>query len=301
MQRTHFERLEREGVLEDRDLDELDRYLGHAIADGSSLDELASSYELIVADTLREQMFFRRHGRYRYNRFADVADSVYFDDAYMSRYMRGLAITAFLWPNHVAIRKFFVDTVARLALAKERAREPRRYLEVGPGHGFYLMAAMRAKVCEHYEGVDLSPTSVELTRRILEGGSFGHFERDLYSVREADFLRYEHDETMPYDLVVMGEVLEHVEKPRWFLEKARDATGKDGQIFVTTCINSPALDHIYLFESVATVEALFAEARLVVVERRVYPYQGATLERSTAERLPVNVAYLLAPAPRGAA
>ena len=301
MQRAHFKRLEQDGTLEERDLDDLDLYLDHAIADGTSLDELASAYELIVADTLREQMFFRRHGRYRYSRFADVAGSVYFDDAYMSRYMRGLAITAFLWPNHVAIRKFFVDIVTRLSLTNERSCSHGRYLEVGPGHGFYLMAAMRADVCDSYEGVDLSPTSIALTRRILDGGSFGRFEPHRYSLREADFLQADYGGTLPYDLVVMGEVLEHVEEPRLFLDKARDVTADDGQIFVTTCINSPALDHIYLFESVSNLETLFSEARLVVVERRVYPYQGATLERSVAERLPVNVAYLLALASRGTA
>ena len=77
------------------DLTSLEKYVAYAIASGQTLDELAAAYDQIVRDTLREQIYFKRNGRYRYSRFDDVASSVYFDPAYMSRYMHGLAITSF--------------------------------------------------------------------------------------------------------------------------------------------------------------------------------------------------------------
>ena len=92
---------------------ELTDYLNYCRSVGLSLEYLADSYNTIVSDTFREQMFFREHKRYRWSRFDELADSVYFDDAYMRKYMYGLAITAFLWPNHVALHDFFTRTFPR--------------------------------------------------------------------------------------------------------------------------------------------------------------------------------------------
>ena len=89
---------------------ELIDYLSYCLSTGLSLDYLAESYNSFVNDTLTEQMFFAENKRYRWSRFDELAQSVYFDDKYMRKYMYGLAITAFLWPNHVALHDFFIRT-----------------------------------------------------------------------------------------------------------------------------------------------------------------------------------------------
>lgn len=277
------------GALAPPEALELERYVDLCEQKGAPLDELVRSYRVVVEDTLREQMFFRRHKRYRHRRFDDVASSVYFSPEYMGRYMRGLAVTAFLWPNHAAIRHHFewlLDRVPTLVPALGRAR---RYLEVGPGHGFYMAAAMRRRVCQSYLGVDLSPTSVELTRTMLESSDGS----SPWEVRQADFLNA--DLEGAFDLLVMGEVLEHVEDPSAFLRRAHALNAPGGITFLTTCANSPATDHIYLFRSADEVEALCARAGFQVVERLLLPYHGKTIEESIAEALPVNIALVLRP------
>ena len=92
---------------------ELTDYLKYCLSIGLSLEYLADSYNTIVNDTLMEQMFFAENKRYRWSRFDELAHAVYFDDTYMRKYMYGLAITAFLWPNHVALHDFFVRTFPR--------------------------------------------------------------------------------------------------------------------------------------------------------------------------------------------
>lgn len=263
----------------------LERYVAYALASGESLDGLAASYDQIVRDTLKEQVYFRKHDRYRYARFSDVASHVYFDDAYMSRYMHGLALTAFLWPNHAEIRRHFQKVLRELPDASRG-----RYLEVGPGHGFYLTAAARAGF-RHVEGIDLSPTSVALTRRIVEAEASDVAARCV--VREGDFLSAELEGG--FDMIVMGEVLEHVEEPRRFLRRLRALARPGATLYVTTCANSPAVDHIYLFRSAHEVVQMAAEEGLTARDVLALPHHGTSLEESTRARLPINVALVLEP------
>lgn len=285
LQRVFLSTLHQGGSFSEKDRQGLGHYVDYALDSGETLDDLAASYDQIVRDTLREQIFFRRHDRYRHARFEDIAQSVYFDPAYMSRYMHGLALTAFLWPNHAAIRHHFASVLESVPHEKRR-----RYLEVGPGHGFYLTAASRAGF-EHVEGIDLSPTSVALTKRIVESGRFGSGEACV--IREGDFLEASFDE--PFDMLVMGEVLEHVEEPLRFLSRLRELACEDATIYVTTCASSPAVDHIYLFRSVDEVSLMAEEAGFRVRDVLALPHHGTTLEESTRARLPINIALVLSP------
>jgi SAM-dependent methyltransferase len=266
------------GGLGEEELGDLDGYVDHCLGEGASVEELAADYKLVVADTLREQLHFLRHGRYRFSRYEEVAGSVYLEPRYMTSYMRGLALTAFFWPNHAALRRFFAATLAKYGRG--------RYLEVGPGHGFFFLAALRSGRFSACEGVDISPSSVALTERLLRARGF-----DSFRLHVGDFLAFEPEACA--DLLVMGEVLEHVERPDRFLARAAQVTAAGGAVHLTTCVNSPAFDHIHLFRSVSEIEELCAAVGLAVEERLVLPYEGTTLEESARRRLAVNVALVL--------
>lgn len=267
----------------DSEIADLGGYISFCEAAGLPLSYLAKCYDLIVKDTLREQVFFQRHRRYRYSTFAEVANSVYFDDDYMRMYMHGLALTSCLWPNHRDIQRFFIEKLPRRVCGN--------YLEVGPGHGVYMMHAMRFTSYTFFEGIDLSPTSVALTKALLDSGCFGEF-RD-YSVAQQDFLSG-CGSRESYDAIVMGEVLEHVESPLAFLNKIYRLATKNTFIFVTTAINAPAIDHIYLFDAFSSLKKLVDEAKLKVVDYLIVPYLGKSLEESEQMGLPINVALVLA-------
>jgi 2-polyprenyl-3-methyl-5-hydroxy-6-metoxy-1,4-benzoquinol methylase len=260
----------------------LAQYIAFCRAQGVSDARLTESYLTIVNDTLREQARFRKEKRYRFSTFAEVADSVYFDDDYMSRYMYGLAVSSFLWPNHLDLFRFFQRT---LPTAK-----PGRYLEIGPGHGYFLMTAMRLGAFDDFLAVDISETSINQTRALI-----GHFAPDLAAraqLQTMDFL----DSDLPsggFDAVVMGEVLEHVEQPSAFLDQIRRVAADDAHIYLSTCINAPAVDHITLFRDPQELERLFAASGLAIADELIRPYEGKTLEQSLAGLLPINVAYVL--------
>lgn len=266
---------------------DLEAWVGHACSRGQTVDTLADAYDLVVRDTLREQVYFQRHGRYRHASFADVAADVYFSPSYMQRYMEGLALTGFFWENHVALRRFLLGALARLPRA-------RRYLEVGPGHGLHLAAAARLGCADEFEAIDLSPTSVALCQALLGSGALGPLP--TVAVRQADFLGATVEG--PFGVVVMGEVLEHVERPELFLARARDLLEDGGHLLCTTCLDAPAIDHIRHFRSVEEVESLLVDAGLDPVERCVLPHPGLSLAEARQRRLAVNVGFVARARPR---
>lgn len=272
-------------ALQPGEAGELESYIAFCISEGVQLECLASAYLTITNDTVREQIFFRRHGHYRYSTFEEVASSVYFDDNYMKRYMYGLALTLYLWPNHLEIVRFFRSTIAD---ARGLA-----YLEVGPGHGAFFRHAVALGGFRSYLGVDISPTSLTMTKRLLSRAGPALEGKD-WRLLQSDFLALPSDASR-FDAIVMGEVLEHVERPELFLERIRALSSPEAFIFVTTAVNAPAVDHIFLFRSVEEVTAMATAAGLVVTNQLAVPYKGLSLEETVAQKLPINVALVLTP------
>lgn len=261
---------------------DLEAYLRFAATEGWDVERMAGAYVTIANDTLREQIFFQRHGRYRFDRFDSVAANVYFDTDYMARYMYGLALTLYLWPNHLQILRHFHKVIS--------GRLGQRYLEIGPGHGAFFRQAVTHARFEHCVGVDISPTSLAMTRRALESVKFP--EGATWQLVEADLLRAP-DLGGNFDMIVMGEVLEHVEEPGRFLETIRTLAAPKALVYVTTAVNAPAVDHIYLFRTVAEVEDLARAAGLIPREVFATPYAGLSMAETEAKRLPINVAMVL--------
>ncbi|XPV75732.1 MAG: class I SAM-dependent methyltransferase [Desulfovibrio sp.] len=265
----------------EEELNGLKLYLNFCIDQGYTIGELSEAYNTIVQDTVKEQFFFMRNKRYRYSTFEEVAQDVYFNEQYMTKYMLGLAITTFIWKNHRAISTFF-----RESLPKGKSGT---YLEVGPGHGWNFMQAMQQGSFDKYIGVDISPTSLSLTNKILSNEMFR--TEKSYELHEKDFLSW--DVNQKPDAFVMGEVLEHVEQPEVFLQKVSEISKSDTHIFITTCINAPAIDHIYLYRTPEELEKQFEHAGLKIENQLLTPYEGLTLEETLAQTLPLNVAYSL--------
>lgn len=268
-------------LLNEDEIAEADDYIGHLLEHNDN-EFIVDCYKTIVDDTLECQIEFLRSGQYRHTTFAEVADSVYFDNDYMKRYMIGLALSTFFWPNHTMIRRFFTQTLPT-------ARSG-RYLEIGPGHGFFLLQAMRRCSFDRFVGVDISPASIALIDSIVKD-VLPDRRKDLDLI-EMDFLAKSGLDGH-FDAIVMGEVLEHVEKPAAFLHRIAELAAPSAHIFITTCINAPAVDHIFLFRTAGEIEALFSKAGLVIHDQIHVPHPGYDLKRCVALNLPINVAYLL--------
>jgi 2-polyprenyl-3-methyl-5-hydroxy-6-metoxy-1,4-benzoquinol methylase len=263
------------------ELNDLEAYNQFCQKEDLSLDYLAECYLLIVNDTIKEQLYFKKNQKYRYSSFAEVGDAVYHNQAYMQKYMIGLALSTFFWENHREMRNFFIQSLP--------THSGGNYLEVGPGHGFFFMSAMRALNFDKFTGVDISKTSVEMTQSILTSNLFGEFKN--FEIKQADFLNF--NSKQKYDFLVMSEVLEHVEKPELFLNKLREYANHEARIFITTCLNAPAIDHIFLYSNQEMLREQIKNAGLTIEKELWLPYPGQTLEQSFSKLLPVNVAMVL--------
>lgn len=255
-------------------------YIDYCISKGFTINYLANSYNLIVKDTFKEQLFFSKNHRYRYSRYLDVEEKVYNNPEYMNMYMHGLALTTVLWENHVKMFRFFMDNLPQ-------TQPGENYLEIGPGHGFYIMQAMKYSKFKYYKAIDISAASVLMTKEILKFFKM----QQKYEICCADFLELSISER--YDAIIMGEVLEHVENPYMFLNKISALAHKKTYIYVSTCINAPEVDHIYLFKNLEEIEFLFLKAGLTIKKQLILPYKNTNINESLKEKLPVNVAYVL--------
>lgn len=274
--------IEAKAGLDDHELTDAERYLGYLLDQDEDIGSLSAAYCALLDETIEEQLFFQRNQRYRYQTFAEVSDLVYFDEAYMHNYMVGLAISLYLWPNHRAIRRFFNERLPTDCTGN--------YLEIGPGHGNFLLRAMRETSYSNFTGVDVSPTSISLTKKIVQSAL--PEKTDQLTLILADFLSSD----LPcshYDSIVMGEVLEHVEDPQSMLDRIAELLSPEGFSFMTTCMNAPELDHIYLYRKESEVSDMISKAGLEVVQSLNLPHHGYSLDQCIKLNLPINVAYEL--------
>ncbi len=269
--------------LETPEIEELSNYIAYLKKSGYTPKQIAEGYITIIEDAFNEQMYFKRVGEYRLTSFSEAQKLVYDNQAFMTNYMLGLAITSFLWSNHVKLRRFFKNYMPILGAKKGL------YREVGPGHGLYFIDAIRSCNFSWCEGIDVSSTSVEMTSRLITSGFFGNYSN--VSLLKQDFLNFNCDRLS--EVLVMGEVLEHVENPDDFIKRAYQTTTDDSLVFITTCINAPAIDHLYNPGTVANLEKLFVDNKFKVLDQYIVPTDGFDVKTCEDERLAINMAYIL--------
>jgi 2-polyprenyl-3-methyl-5-hydroxy-6-metoxy-1,4-benzoquinol methylase len=246
--------------------------------------QVAADYRW-TCDRLRdEELFFHREGRYRLSTFEEAMAEVYSNHEYMGRYVNGLLLTQVLWYNHVATFEMFLNRVVGAQT------KPFDYLEVGPGHGLMVYFAAASPLSRNLEAWDVSTVSLRETRQALE--TMGATKP--VALTEVDILKAEASDKR-YDLIVISEVLEHLERPDVALKFLRTALNDDGRIFINVPINSPSPDHIYLLSSDEEVRALVEGAGLKVESMELYATQAKRIEFALANRITVSAGVVARP------
>lgn len=246
-----------------------------------SIEEIGNAYLKWVEVLMQEQIYFTKNACYRHEKL-DQIKYLYEDSSYMTSYMMGLGVSTYLWNLHRDMMRFFITNLKSLP-AKGR------YLEIGPGHGEHFVHALEFTDLDEYVGVDISDTSVEMTKAFITHSMKENTKK--YYVINKDFFEYTHDEK--FDVIVMGEVLEHVEKPLEFLKKIYDIASDEANIYITTAINAPQPDHLYLFSNVDEVKSLLKEAKLEVVDEIAVTTNNMPLEKAIKKKRTVTVAFIL--------
>ena len=141
-----------------------------------------------------------------------------------------------------------------------------------------LLYSEIAKVAQVQIGVDNSVEGIELLRR------YGY--KNLYVADAESILECVPNEDQHFDVVIAGEIIEHLSNPGLFLDSVKAALGKGGELVLTT-VNAYCLfrfvwylghlgveyvhpDHVYYF-SVSTLKRLAARHGYVVDDLKFYP------------------------------
>lgn len=243
------------------------------------LDFIGEAYLFINNMVMEETYYFVQNGRYRNSSFEEVNRMVYNNPDYMEKYMIGLSISDYIWINHIKMLRYFSKNIGFLS--------GKNYLEIGPGFGQYLVRAIVMDSFEKYCACDISKTSVNRSNQYLRYRGLA----DKCTVAEADFFQYKSDEN--FDCIVMGEVLEHVERPLQMLEKIYELLNQKGKAFVTTVINAPAVDHIFLFKNVEQVLELTEEAGFKIFDYLCVTEGDISLEKAIKKRRAIDIAMIL--------
>lgn len=258
--------------LSQEEKDGLEALLNFYIKQGNTIEYLAECYLEFVQDFMEEQIYFAKNGHYRYSSSEEVNKFFYQNPEYMEYYQKGLAISQYLFEQHRKCREWFCDKISALDTGDN-------WLEVGVGHGVNFTLALRHTNYKHYLGIDISPTSVLLTKEMVNQRALElcpPSEIMSIEIREQDFFQYDGPAC---DAFVMGEVLEHVERPADFLERVYGITHEKSFIYITTATNAPAKDHVYLFSSVEEIEELYQKAGFEICDKRLFTSNGYTVKR----------------------
>lgn len=243
----------------------------------------AADYRWTCNQLRDEELFFHREGRYRLSTFAEADAEVYSNHDYMGRYVNGLLLSQLLWFNHAATFEMFHRVL-------DASTEPFDYLEVGPGHGLMVYLAARSDLSKSLEAWDFSAVSLRETRAALD--LLGVTKP--VSLTETDILAA----TLPerrYDLIVISEVVEHLETPAVALRFLRQAIANGGRLFVNVPLNSPSPDHIYLFSEPDEVRAMVEDAGFTVESIELFATQGRPIEKALATKVSVSAGVIARP------
>lgn len=244
------------------------------------IDTLIDDYRYMCDELmLPEELYFRRHGKYRLSSFEDANREVYANAALMKRYVNGILISHVAWANHAnALGSFVNDYLPRV-------KEGADHLEIGPGHGIILyFAAIDSKVGS-VSGWDVSETSIAHTRHALEAlGITRPVDLTLQDVTQVG----EADEGGRFDSIVMSEILEHLEDPFEVLKAAAKWLRPGGLFWINVPANSPAPDHIFLYDNIEHAEEMVRHAGLEVVDSKQFPMTGTTLEKAIKRKMTVT-------------
>lgn len=258
-------------------------YGGYLKSQSIPLDFAVSAYLQMCENMMKCQIEFMKTGKYTVEEHHKAYDEVYNNETKMKSYMIGLAISQFLWSTHYEMYRSFADGI------KKYSKGVRSYLEIGPGHGLLLNKAMEYLPKEtKITAVDISPISIAITKSIMN-----YFSPDYTSMECCTMDILEFDSNEKFDFVTMGEVLEHVNFPEKLLCKLHDLLANDGRAFISTCVNAPAIDHVYHFKAVEEIIDMLHQCGFDIEEERVLPVENLSMDIVVSKKITINYCALL--------
>ncbi len=255
----------------------LEEYIEYLNKNDMTIDYGIDAYLKMVNDMFKSQIKFMRNGKYPVSKTSDAIDNVYNDKQEMLSYMIGLALSQYLWSTHYEMFNHLKEEL------KNNVKDVKNYLEIGPGHGLFLKNAIDILDKEtNMTAIDISPISLDVSKSIIE---YFYPNKNIKFINE-DMLKLDLDSNC--DFIVMGEVIEHVETPELLLKKISKLLSQNGKAFLSTCVNCPAIDHVYHFHTVDEIRDMFKRCGLKIVSEKVLPVENLPMCEIEDKKITIN-------------
>ncbi|MBO8204965.1 class I SAM-dependent methyltransferase [Prochlorococcus marinus] len=234
------------------------------------IDDYIKSYKWFCQEILKDQICFLKTNKYRRTNFNDVYKDIYDNQSYMKKYIRGLLLSQILWNNH---SKSFINYTRFI----ESQKTNYRLLEIGPGHGLYLAAALENKNCKHVSGWDISGESINQTNSSIQKIKIA----DKVSLEQINILDdIEKIHIGRYRIIVMVEVLECIDNTNKVLKNIKYLLENNGILYLNFPINSPAPDNILHLKNISEVENILKNQGFSILSTASYPANGYDLNQA---------------------
>ena len=248
-----------------------------------SFEFAVNAYLKLCSDMMVSQLYFYEHKKYPLSQQSDAFKEVYSDIDKMKSYMIGVAISQFLWPTHYAMYGFFIKNISNFK------GNVNNYLEVGCGHGLFLLEAIKKfKKATNFEIVDISKTSIEISKSII---NFLVKEKLKINYLLSDISKVNFQKK--FEFITMGEVLEHVDKPHELLKKVHGLIAENGEIFLSTCVDCPSIDHVFHFKSVKEIDDMIVSSGFKIIDKLVLPVEDKPMDEIIKRKITINYCALL--------
>ncbi len=242
-----------------------------------------NSYLKLCFDMFESQKYFMKYKKYPISNEKEAFKNVYDNTKEMKSYMFGLALSQFLWPTHYAMFSFFIRKI------KQFKAHTNSYLEIGSGHGLFFLKALENFNKEaKFDIVDISPTSIKITKSIINY-TFKDKRNINYYVKNV----FNYKPKLKYDFISLGEVLEHVNKPNKLLLKVKNILNNNGKIYLSTCVDCPSIDHIFHFKSITQIEKMIKKTGFKILARNILPVEDKPMREIIKNKITINYCALL--------
>lgn len=212
-------------------------------------------------EILRAQALFVETREYSHVDFEAARREVYDNPAVMEGYyLEGLLLSHAFWPIHFDMHDFFLEEF--LGRVPDRGAG----VEVGFGHGLYLLEVLSARPGTTARGFDISPYSLRYANRLLRAGGIDPARFDLsladirYPLEVAD---------ASFQWGIFAEILEHIPDPLASLRELRRTLAPGAPVFLTTVVDSNAMDHLFQFEDVDAIRRMIRKAGFDILVDKV--------------------------------
>jgi SAM-dependent methyltransferase len=212
------------------------------------LRDAIDGYAEFCNDSLRNQSFYERNGRYKASSYAECVENYYSNADHMNRcYLPGMWLSHYLWPQHYNMLHGFRHGILR------RIGQPVSFFEVGVGCGMYSKVTLEQFPGVSGAGFDISAHSLAFTHKMAD--LFGHGDR--YRTFQMDIRNAGAEKC---EFLICQEVLEHLENPEEFCTWLFRMVKPGGFAYITAALNAAHSDHIFHFRDPLQLEQMLRAA-----------------------------------------